>query len=305
MKIAIGRVASMSSIKYSLVEIEKRLFKGIIYGYYTCHLKYRGKAYQLNNDLYFPPHTSCNKKIRIGSEGELLAIGGDLSPERIMLAYQNGIYLFSLKNEPYLWWTSETHCVMPLKNFHIRRDVRNFVHHEVFQLTMDQAYYEVVEACSEFREDYTWLTPERKRAAYELFERGNSHSVEVWQNDRMIGGLYGVSWDKNFYPESMFTRQNNGSKVAMTALALRLKEKKFVMLDFGIWPTDNLKRFGAVMIDRNDYLKQLETDAHGKDAGLDWPALFENWDLKSAVEMHLVEEHQHEYKKIAEPSLSF
>lgn len=288
----------MNSIKLGLKRIDKQIFRGNVYDYYTRHLKYRGKAYQLTSELYFPPHASSNKNIRLGSEGELLAIGGDLSPERVKLAWNNGIYPISFKNEPFLWWTSETHCVVILKDFHIRRNVRNFVQHETFRLTADQAYFDVINGCIESREEYTWLTPDRKRASYELFERGIGHSIEVWQNNMMIGGLFGVSWGLYFYPQSMFTRQNSGSKVAMTALALRLKEMNFAMLDFGIWPTENLMRYGAVMIAREDYLKLLEESVNAPDPCFEWRSLFENWDFKVAVKARLLEEQQNECKKI-------
>ena len=174
-----------------------------------------------------------------------------------------------------------------LENLHIRRDVKKFIRQEEFQLSADKAYYEVVNACSELRKDSTWLTPARIEACFKLHRLGFSHSVEVWQNEQLVGGLFGNLIGTYFYPESMFTKKEHSSKVAFTAIALRLLEMNFSMIDLGIWPTENLKSYGAVTIKRDEYLELLNETLKTPNAIKKWADLFESWDLKLAVEKHL------------------
>lgn len=280
----------MKKIKSLLLRADQLFFNGYIKAYYSRQLKYRGKAQRLTSDLYFPPHTVANQNVRLGPNGELLAIGGDLSPDRMIKAFKNGIYPMSFENEPILWWTSETRVILFLKNLHIGRDVRKFIRQEQFHLSTDKAYDEVVKACSELRKGSTWLTPERIEATLELHRLGVSHSVEVWQNEELIGGLFGNLIGSYFYTESMFTRRKHSSRVAFTAIALRLQELNFTMIDLGIWPTENLKSYGAVSINRDEYLELLNKSLNAPEIFVNWINLFENWDLKLAVEKHRASE---------------
>ncbi|WKY46927.1 leucyl/phenylalanyl-tRNA--protein transferase [Eubacteriaceae bacterium ES3] len=222
----------------------------------------------------------------MGPYGKLLAIGGAFSPERIILAYQNGIYPLSYEGQPLLWWTSDTYLILYLDKLHIATDVRKFIRNDNFSITADKAYYEVVNACSENRQGQTWLTKERKEAAFQLYEMGKAHSVEVWQNNELIGGLFGVVIGSCFYNESMFTRRDSGSKVAMTASALRLKELNFRTMDLGDWPTDNLLRYGSTQICREDYMKEMKKCHDESGFKGDWVDIFKDWDLKSAIKKH-------------------
>ena len=268
-------------IRSAIVKLDKLFFKGQIQAFRLRYLKYRKKAYVLTEELYFPPHTSSNKSVRLGPEGELLAIGGDLTPERMVHAFKNGIYQISFKDEPILWWTSKIHCVLFLENMHISKDVRKFIVKENFRLTVDKAYHDVVRACSESRD--TWLTPERMASSFELHELGFTHSVEVWQDEKLIGGLFGIALGSSFYGESMFARVKNSSKVAFTALCIRLEEMNFSICDCGIWPTDHLKSLGAVIIPRDEFLGVLDQSVQTHDVVENWGNLFENWDFRSAV----------------------
>lgn len=247
------------------------------------HLRYRKIVYQLTEELYFPPHEVANEKFKMGPNGKLLAFGGDFSPERIILAYKNGIYPLSYEGQPLLWWTTDTYCVLFLENLHIRRTVCKFIKNDNFCITADKAYSEVVDACSENRKGSTWITNKRKEAAVKLFEMGKAHSVEVWQDGELIGGLFGVIVGACFYNESMFTRKDCGSKIAMTALALRLKELNFRMMDLGMWPTENLRRYGSTQICREEHIDEIKICLKSPCYECDWSDLFKDWDFKSAV----------------------
>jgi len=275
----------LAKIKLKILQIDELFFKGYIKAFHSRYFAYRGKAYVLTKDLYFPPHTSSNKSVRLGPEGELLAIGGDLTPERMVYAFKNGIYQISFKDQPILWWTSEIHCVLFLENIHISNDVQKFIKKENFRLTVDKAYYDVVKACSESRN--SWLTPERMASSFELHELGFTHSVEVWQGEKLVGGLFGIALGSSFYGESMFARVKNSSKVAFTALCIRLKEMNYLICDCGIWPTDHLKSFGADIIPRDEFLGILDQSVKTPNIDKDWENLFEDWDFKSAIKNYV------------------
>ena len=194
----------------------------------------------------------------------------------------------------FLRWTSEIRCVFFPKDIHISKkmhEVKKSKSQKVkkFHLTAyNKAYHDVVRACSESRKDFTWLTSERMASSFELHELGFAHSVEVWQDEKLIGGLFGISFGSFFYPESMFARVKSSSKVAFTALCIRLKEMNYSILDCGIWPTDHLKSLGAVIISRDEFLEILDQNVQTPDIVEDWRELFENWDFSLAVENFIV-----------------
>lgn len=281
----------LENLKSQLLEIDTHLFKGNFKKLYNQHLKYRGKAYFLSKELFFPSHTSANKNVQMGPTGQLLAIGGDLSPERIILAFKNGIYPSSFKDQPILWWTSEIRCVILPKDIHISKVMWRLIKHNHFYLTVDSAFHDVVSACTESRQDYTWLTPDRIKSCCTLHDLGYKHSVEVWQDDQLVAGLFGFNLGSYFYISSMFTRVNHASKFAMIALSIRLAELNFSMLDCGIWPTDHLKSMGALIISREEFLKLLEESAQVPNSIENWNDLFKNWDFCEAVKKHLDNNH--------------
>lgn len=279
------------NFKSQLLKIDKRFFKGIIKSFYMRHIKYKGKACLLTKELYFPPHTSSNKNIRMGPADQLLAIGGDLSPERIILAFKSGIYPASSINQPILWWTSEIRCVLFPYHLHISKVMWRLIKHNSFRLTVDKAFYDVINACTESREDYTWLTPERRKSCCTLHDLGYKHSIEVWQDENLVAGLFGFTIGSYFYISSMFTRINHASKFAMIALTIRLEELNFTMLDCGTWPTDHLNSMGVVIIDRDEFLELLDQSINAPDIIENWEDIFENWDFCQAVRNHLVKNH--------------
>lgn len=278
---------ALNKVKSGVLKIDELVFKGHIKAFHSRNLAYRGKAYKLTKDLYFPPHTSSNKNVRLGPEGELLAIGGDLTPERMLYAFKNGIYQISFKNEPILWWTSDIRCVFFPKKLHISKKMQEVIKSNKFHLTVDKAFSDVLNGCSESRN--TWLTPERKGACEALYRLGNAHSVEVWQDDKLVGGLYGIVFGSYFYIESMFTRVNHTSKLALIALTIRLGEMNFPMVDFGIWPTEHSKSLGAVIIPREEFLGILNQSVETPDIVKEWGELFDNWDFRSAVKNYVPE----------------
>nr|WP_320025663.1 leucyl/phenylalanyl-tRNA--protein transferase [uncultured Acetobacterium sp.] len=275
------------SIKSHLLEIDARFLNGHIKSFYAEHFMYRGKAYLLTDELFFPPHSSSNKNVRMGPEDQLLAVGGDLTPERIILAFKNGIYPSSVKGQPILWWTSEIRCVLFTKNIHISKVMWRLIKHNNFHLTIDSAFNDVVNSCAEARKDYTWLTPDRIKSCCELHDLDYKHSVEVWQDGKLVAGLFGFTLGSYFYISSMFTRVNHASKFAMIALAIRLEELNYSLLDCGTWPTDHLKSMGAVIIQRDEFLELLNQSIEAPNIIESWKDLFENWDFCQAVKNHI------------------
>lgn len=277
----------LKKLKSQLLKFDNRFLNGKIKSFYTHHIQYKGKAYFLTKELYFPPHTSSNKNICMGPADQLLAVGGDLTPKRIILAFKSGIYPSSVIGQPNLWWTSEIRCVLFTNHIHVSKIMWRLIKHNTFRLTVDKAFYDVVNACAESREDYTWLTPDRRKSCCTLHDLGYKHSIEIWQDENLIAGLFGFSLGSYFYISSMFTRVNHASKFAMIALTIRLEELNVTMLDCGTWPTDHLKSMGAVIIDRDDFLKLLDQSINAPDIIDNWEDLFKNWDFCQAVRNHL------------------
>jgi leucyl/phenylalanyl-tRNA--protein transferase len=279
----------LKKLKLALNRVDESLLKGKIKKYYSRHIKYRGKAYVLTEDLSFPPHTFANKSVRFGPAGELLAVGGDLSPERMIQAYKQGIKPIFFNDEPILWWTSEIRCVLYPKDIHISKSMQRVIRKNNFCLTADKAFQEVVRACSEIRKDYTWLTPERIEAACKLHEMGIAHSVEVWQDENLVGGLFGVAFGSYVHVESMFARVDNASKFADLALTLRLADLNCPLIDSGIWPTNYQDSIGTVIIQREEFLKLLDKSWQEPAIVTNWHDLFMDWDFMLAVKNHLSE----------------
>lgn len=274
---------TVRKVKMGILKMDENVFKGKLNKFYSRNFKYRGKAYVLTKDLYFPPHTDANKSVRMGPAGELLAIGGDLTPDRVMHAYKNGIYPMFFEDQPKLWWTSEIRCVLYPKDIHISKRVQQVIKSNKFNLTVDKSFYDVISACSELRKDNTWLTPERMISCNELHELGFGHSVEVWQGEKLVGGLFGIAFGSYVYIESMFARVDHTSKLAFIALTLRLGEMNYPMIDCGFWLTDHMKNLGVACISRDEFLKILDQGVQIPDSVEAWGDLFENWDFGLAV----------------------
>ncbi|MFY8097060.1 MAG: leucyl/phenylalanyl-tRNA--protein transferase [Flavobacterium sp.] len=205
--------------------------------------------YFLSKELYFPPSTQTSP------EG-ILAIGGDLSPERLLLAYQNGIFPWFNEDEPILWWCPEERMVLFFEDLKISKSMRNIINQKKFNITFNTAFREVITHCKKaFRkgQEGTWITNEMVEAYCKLNNLGIAKSVEVWQDNELVGGLYGIDLGHVFCGESMFSSVSNASKVAFIYLAKQLEFAGYRLLDCQVY-NDHLASLGCVEIDREDFL---------------------------------------------------
>lgn len=205
--------------------------------------------YFLSKELYFPPSTQTSP------EG-ILAIGGDLSPERLLLAYQNGIFPWFNEDEPILWWCPEERMVLFFEDLKISKSMRNIINQKKFNITFNTAFREVITHCKKaFRkgQEGTWITNEMVEAYCKLNNLGIAKSVEVWQDNELVGGLYGIDLGHVFCGESMFSSASNASKVAFIYLAKQLEFAGYRLLDCQVY-NDHLASLGCVEIDREDFL---------------------------------------------------
>jgi leucyl/phenylalanyl-tRNA--protein transferase len=216
-------------------------------------------VFTLSRRLSFPPAHLALK------EG-LLAVGGDLSVERLLLAYRNGIFPWYSPGEPILWWSPDPRLVLYPEELRISRSLGKIINKKSFQISFDEAFEAVIQACAQAKRSYgegTWISDEMKDAYCELHRQGYAHSVEAWQDEALVGGLYGITLGRVFFGESMFSRVSNASKVAFVTLVENLKQLKFKLIDCQV-RTGHLIRFGAREIPRKVFLEQVGK-AVGKD----------------------------------------
>jgi len=188
----------------------------------------------------------------------LLAFGGDLSPQRLLAAYAHGIFPWYSQGDPLLWWSPDPRCVFMTDGVHVSRRLARALRKSTWTLSMDRAFARVVRECAapRARETGTWITPEMLAAYVRLHQLGYAHSLEVWDGELLVGGIYGVAIGRAFSAESMFSRANDGSKVALLALCRTLREGDCPLLDAQV-PNSHLLRMGAVTLAREDYLRRL------------------------------------------------
>lgn len=190
----------------------------------------------------------------------LLAAGGDLSADRLIEAYRHGCFPWFQEGQPILWWSPDPRTVLFPEELHVSRSLAKVMRQAHYQVTFDQDFAAVIKACAAPRlyADGTWITDSMQAAYLELHRRGHAHSVEVWSNGELVGGLYGLAMGQLFFGESMFSRADNASKVGFATLVERLVAWGFVLIDCQV-PTDYLHSFGARAIARTtfaDYLRQ-------------------------------------------------
>ena len=214
----------------------------------------------------FPPIDSA-----LDEPNGLLAAGGDLSAERLLAAYGQGIFPWYSAGQPILWWSPDPRMVLFVADFHVPRSLRKLISQRPFEIRIDSAFRRVIEACAEPRKDDsgTWITPEMLDAYSELHRRGFAHSVEAWQNDAMVGGLYGIAIGRMFFGESMFTRVANASKVALAHLIELLKRRAIPMIDCQ-QETEHLARFGARPIPRREFAERLSRLVNSAEPAEPW-----------------------------------
>jgi leucyl/phenylalanyl-tRNA--protein transferase len=209
--------------------------------------------YFLSKELYFPPAETAS------TEG-IVAVGGDLSPERLVLAYQLGIFPWFEEEEPILWWSPPERLVLFFDDLTISKSMRNIINRKQFKVTFNTAFRDVIVNCKKItRKDQagTWITDNMVEAYCKLHELGIAKSVEVWENEELVGGLYGVDLGHVFCGESMFSKVSNASKLAFIALAKQLEMADYRLLDCQVY-NDHLASLGCVEIDREDFLKVLK-----------------------------------------------
>ena len=193
----------------------------------------------------------------------LLAVGGDLSVERLIAAYQQGIFPWYSEGQPILWWSPDPRMVMEPKDIKVSRSLSKTMRKQEFKITFDKNFREVITACSESRlekgkiQDETWILDEMIKAYIQLHEQGYAHSVECWQNEKLVGGLYGIAIGKVFFGESMFSRVSDASKIAFVSLAKQLEKWSFNLIDCQVY-TSHLESLGAGMISRQHFISLLK-----------------------------------------------
>ncbi len=189
----------------------------------------------------------------------LLAVGGDLSPPRLLQAYRRGIFPWYNPGEPILWWSPNPRLVLFPEKLKVSRSLRKLLRRDEFRFTVDRAFEEVIDACAAPRgkEHGTWITPEMREAYVRLHRLGHAHSAETWYGGELVGGLYGVAIGRVFYGESMFHRRSDASKVAFVRLVENLKRWGYALIDCQVH-TGHLVRFGAEEIPRHRFVKLLE-----------------------------------------------
>jgi leucyl/phenylalanyl-tRNA--protein transferase len=207
--------------------------------------------YKLDRRLWFPPVEHA--------EDGLLAVGGDLSPERLVLAYRSGIFPWYEEGLPILWHSPDPRMVLDVQALHVPRSLRKTMRRRPFALRVDTAFQAVIEACGRAArpdQDGTWITADMLVAYARLFELGLAHSIEAWRGDELIGGLYGISLGAMFFGESMFARAADASKIAFVTLVEQLRRWGLTHVDCQVW-TAHLERFGAEEWPRARYIQVL------------------------------------------------
>ena len=207
-------------------------------------------VFELSNELAFP-HPS------LAEEDGLLAVGGDLSPERLLLAYKNGIFPWYSEDDPMLWWSPNPRCVLFPEKFKLSKSLKTLINKNVFEVRFDTSFNEVIERCATTKrpdQPGTWILPEIIAAYTKLFNLGYAHSVETYQNNQLVGGLYGVAIGKVFFGESMFHDVSNASKIAFYFLIEKLKSLDFKIIDNQI-TSPHLISLGAEEVSRDLFLE--------------------------------------------------
>jgi leucyl/phenylalanyl-tRNA---protein transferase len=189
---------------------------------------------------------------RRGDDEGLLAIGGDLSSERLLAAYTSGIFPWYNDGFPVLWWSPNPRAVLPAEELHVSRSLHRRLARRDYALTWNLAFAEVIAACGQGRKGGTWILPDMRVAYQRLHHAGHAHSVEVWQQNRLVGGLYGVQSGALFAAESMFHRETDASKVAVVAASRSLHRAGIEVFDVQ-FATPHLRSLGVGEISRDDY----------------------------------------------------
>jgi leucyl/phenylalanyl-tRNA---protein transferase len=209
-------------------------------------------VFRLDERLVFPPPERAD-------DSGLLAVGGDLRPERLVLAYSQGIFPWYSRGQPILWHSPDPRMVLLADELHLPLSLRKTLRRAPYRITLDTAFAGVIDGCAQVPrpgQRGTWITPAMRKAYLELHRRGLAHSVEAWSDDRLVGGLYGVGLGAAFFGESMFARAPDASKIAFASVVPQLQRWGMTLIDCQVY-TDHLARFGAREWPREEYLEAL------------------------------------------------
>ena len=223
-------------------------------------------VYQLIPDMHlFPP-------VEEAEDDGLLAVGGDLTKERLLAAYRQGIFPWYEFGQPILWWCPDPRLVLFPKELKISRSLRKVLRKQDFKISFDSAFEQVIKSCADVRTEQgkgTWIIPEMQQAYIELHQEGYAHSVESWLNGELVGGLYGISLGECFFGESMFSTVNDSSKAALVALSEFSKQVGIKIIDCQM-TTQHLLSLGAREIDRQSFLEILNQYLEKSDIKGSW-----------------------------------
>ena len=208
----------------------------------------------LTDKLWFPPADKAT------ADG-LLAIGGDLQPERLLLAYRSGIFPWFNDDEQPLWWCPDPRCVLIPEELYVSKSMQQLIKRNAFTVTFNKAFSTVIHLCGQTRKrkEGTWITREIEKAYTQLHQKGHALSAEAWLDNELAGGLYGVRLGNIFFGESMFSKVSNASKYAFITLVQQLQKEGVVLIDCQIH-TAHLESLGAKMISRKEFLAVVKTN---------------------------------------------
>ena len=211
--------------------------------------------YQLSKSIWFPSHEQSDKN-------GLIAVGGDLTEERLLHAYRSGIFPWFNEGQPLLWWSPDPRMILFPKKFKVSKSLKKTIFKNKYSITYNKSFEEVINCCSKIKREGqqgTWITKNMITAYLQLHKNGYAQSIEVWSDNQLIGGLYGVDLKekKIFCGESMFSKKNDASKIALYYLVKKIKAKKYKLIDCQMY-TPHLESLGAQEIPRNEFLKYLK-----------------------------------------------
>lgn len=233
------------------------------------------QLYWVKENIFSSGFPAINDALR--DPDGLLAIGGDLSEERLLHAYKNGIFPWFNDGQPIMWWSPDPRCILLPDEIKISRSLTKNLRQDKFKITYDTTFTEVLDACAASRKgiDDTWITSNIKKAYFNLFKSGYAHSVECWANEKLVGGLYGLAMGKIFFGESMFSLESNASKVALIHLTQQLDKMNFKLIDCQVH-SEHLKTLGAKPIQRELFVNILNEHCDYKKTSFDLiePATF-------------------------------
>jgi leucyl/phenylalanyl-tRNA---protein transferase len=207
----------------------------------------------LNEELYFPP-------VETASPEGVVAVGGDLRSERLLLAYRSGIFPWYEEGTPVIWWSPDPRMVLFPDELRVKKSMRQFIRNTSFKVTWNTAFKQVIKECARISrpgQSGTWITLAMQEAYLRLHEMGVAHSVEVWDNETLVGGLYGVDLGHVFCGESMFSKKSNASKLAFISHVEKLRAAGYKLIDCQVY-TEHLASLGAREVSREVFLQILQ-----------------------------------------------